>query len=377
MATRFYLPSTGAAAASPAFNAGWVTTLNAARLAAVTTRISSAMSTVSGGNQSSAGNELLRQYVSAPLAAQTIIGTIKGQIRGVVNHSAPSARACISISKCAGNGTNVVQLLAPVFSDDFDADALGGPVFPLDGTLAALENRRFEQGLNDFALDLTSQAVSAGDRLIIEIGYSNNTAVSSRFAAMSFGDNSGTDLPEDETTTAANNPWVEFSMDISFEGVTATVDHAQAVFQGQAITARYIAPLISAQAAWQGQNVGAIAGGGQVGTVVHAQATFEGQQIPFIWSVPGAEAQIVAEGGDISFQIRIKGFFANAAWQGQNVNTIVNNSRVEPVIGAQAVFAGSVVGTTQTGAVNIDDMVEDFKPQLRPMSFNITDTDSR
>jgi hypothetical protein len=50
---------------------------------------------------------------------------------------------------------------------------------------------------------------------------------------ISIGDDSGTDLPEDDTTTAANNPWVEFANAITFQtDTTLTVNdiqHAHAV----------------------------------------------------------------------------------------------------------------------------------------------------
>lgn len=211
MATRFYLPSSGAADISPAFDAAWDVTTNADRLAAVTTRISSAMTNKAGVGDASVAEQLLRQYISAPLEAQTISGTVKGVMRmasNVVNIG--MGALAVRIAKCAGDGSGVTQILAMTYSSESGSAAPPGT----EGT--TLENRRIETGANGFTPSLTSTAVDAGDRLIIELGYKDNTTNTGRHCIISFGDDSATDLPEDETTTTADNPWVEFSMDIAF-----------------------------------------------------------------------------------------------------------------------------------------------------------------
>ena len=72
-ATRFYLPSSGAAGASPNYTASWEDTSIAARLKCVTTKISSAMTTVSFTDDDETDKDILfRQYVSDPIATQTI-----------------------------------------------------------------------------------------------------------------------------------------------------------------------------------------------------------------------------------------------------------------------------------------------------------------
>lgn len=213
MATRFYLPSTGVAAVSPAFGSGWESTANADRIAMVTTRINSAMTTKDGAGDAGADQEqLLRQYVSAPLAAQTLSGSVKGVAR-FISTTAGNGRPAIRIAKCANDGTSVVEILAITFSsNNIDLPP---------ATATSLTNRRFEEGADDFVLNFADVTITAGDRLIVEPGYRDHTTNTGRFVSISFGDNSGTDLPEDETTTAANNPWVEFSADISFQGAGA------------------------------------------------------------------------------------------------------------------------------------------------------------
>jgi hypothetical protein len=207
--TRFYFPSTGAPAISPAFNAGWDTTSNADRIEMVTTRINSADTNKAGtGNAAVNDDHLLRQYVSSEaLDAQTITGTIKGQVRGLAS-TAGTGTLEVSVSKCASDGSGVTEILAITFSSRVSSP-------PFFGTTIA--NRRFEVTANVFSLTLTSTAVNAGDFLIVEIGYRDTTSNTSRFATLNFGDDSATDLPEDETTTTADNPWIEFSNTITFQ----------------------------------------------------------------------------------------------------------------------------------------------------------------
>lgn len=215
MATRFYLPSTGTPGISPAFDAtAWPNTPNADRIDMVTTRISSAMTTKDGAGNAATTRQLLRQYISAALAAQTLTGTMKGQAR-YVGSAAGIGVPAIRVAKCNSDGSTVTEIFAAQFSTR-------GTAPPAMDTV--LTNRKFEQGDADFVLDLASTGIDAGDRLIVEIGYTDTSTNTARFISVSFGDNSATDLAEDETTTTADNPWVEFSANISFQaggGTTA------------------------------------------------------------------------------------------------------------------------------------------------------------
>lgn len=210
MATRFYLPSTGAAAVSPAY-AAWNNTAEAAsRLKCVTTRISSAMANVSVFDDAYSADysRLWRQYVSDPIGAQTVIGTVKGQVR--------------VYSDTAGMNHDRVSLCIKVVSNDGTT---------LRGTLLALG---YYGATNEYALSLTNRTLanddalssvvaSDDDRIVIEIGTQPSVAPGDEgLVYASFGDNSGTDLAEDETATAANNAWVEFSGDLFTSNQTST-----------------------------------------------------------------------------------------------------------------------------------------------------------
>jgi len=215
MATRLYYPSTGAAAVSPAFDA-WSNTAIADRIAAVRTKITSAMTNKS--HTLGQADVLLRQYVSEPMAAQTISGTVKCYVRGLSDTEKIST---LSIRVCNNAGT------------------------AFTGTLLALNhygnNTNFATSLknNIFANGdaLSSLAINANDRLVIELG---TRKVSGSNGTLNFGDDSGTDLPENETETAAYNPWIEFSGDlwppaVSIAEALALAD-ALAMKMGKALT---------------------------------------------------------------------------------------------------------------------------------------------
>lgn len=203
------MPSTGATSISPAFGAGWGTTTNADRLKMVRTRISSAMTTKNGAGNAAIDKQLLRQYIlEEALAAQTISGSIKGVMRCVSTNLGVGFLA-VRVAICASDGTNVRELLSIQSSTNTGAQPPGFAV--------SLTNRRLEQGNDDFALDLTSTASNAGDFLIVELGYDDPSSNTGRFGSISFGDDSASDLPEDESTTTADNPWVEFTHNFTFD----------------------------------------------------------------------------------------------------------------------------------------------------------------
>ena len=209
MATRLYLPSTGAGAVSPAFDGSWDVTTGGDRIAAVRTKISSSMTNKTTGTSASGKDHLLaRQYVSEPLAAQTISGTVKSYLRGFRSPGV-TQKAQLSIRVCNNAGSSFTGTLLTL------GEYGGGTQF----NNTTLRNKDYLDGDT-----LSSLAVNAGDRLVIELGsLSAFASDGASNATLNFGDNSGTDLPEDETTTAANNPWIEFSMNINFNVIqTAT-----------------------------------------------------------------------------------------------------------------------------------------------------------
>jgi hypothetical protein len=213
MATRFYLPSTGAAAVNPAFG-GWDESGSADRVRCVTSKSATAMVDKTVAKGTGATRALVRQYVSDPIAAQTITsGTVKGQVR--------------ALESAANDNLDLVPLLIRVCSND--GSTFRSPaIIALGDYAAALEfattltNRRIADG------DSTSEVVAQdGDRIVIEIGIKNSASGSSVSGTLNFGDDSATDLAEDTSTTTANNPWIELSTDIVF-GIGKWSDHLNA-----------------------------------------------------------------------------------------------------------------------------------------------------
>ncbi len=202
MATRIYLPQTGAAPITPAFGT-WTETSGADRIAGVGTRISSAMTSKTQAHAATAANStfLSRQYVFGPLAAQTIpASTIKGTIR--------------VLESAANDNLDAMRLLVRVASGDGSTYRTPVVYGPTNGTVAefstSLRAKRLATGGAT-----ASVVVSAGDFLVIEIGTTNTTVGTSLSDSISYGDNSATDLGDNETDTAANNPFVELAATIT------------------------------------------------------------------------------------------------------------------------------------------------------------------
>ena len=224
MATRFYLPSTGVAAVSPAVASTWeITDVSFIRIKCVTTRISSALTEVNLTEDSpSAANQdwCFIQYVSDPLAAQTlnpepIVNDVKFQMRGM---------------ETAANNNMFFSWIVRVVSNDggtvrgtFVAHRRDGTELAVSTTDPLVYTNR-----GDVASSSTL-TVEDGDRIVIEIGTGGTPVLPGAHASgIVYGDDSGTDLPENNTSTATNNPWVQFTDNIVFQAATGQQLYAYA-----------------------------------------------------------------------------------------------------------------------------------------------------
>jgi hypothetical protein len=151
-----------------------------------------------------------RVYVSDPLASSgTLSGNVKGIIRCQESATAANMRAQLLIKVVSRDGTTVrgTALAHQTAAGTEFGTTLANRKFPLDWAASP-------------GTALTNVAYSAGDRIVLEIGYRNDTTSTTTYTAtMSFGDNVGTDLAEDQTSTAANCPWIEFDANLTFENV--------------------------------------------------------------------------------------------------------------------------------------------------------------
>lgn len=218
--TRFYFPSTGAAAVSPAYASEWEDTTNASpSLEMVRTRISSAFTSFTtsetGGFTANARDLLCRQYVSEPiLRVQTISGTMNGQLQMYTPDAASNA---------------LPQLIARVVSNDgstargtlWGGDTRTTNVDELPSSVANVKNPA--AGISPVTLSPVTNAI--GDRLVIEIGGRINSTSAIDFrVGMRYGDSGASDLTVGGSETTSLNGWVEFSFDIDFTAVPVAQD---------------------------------------------------------------------------------------------------------------------------------------------------------
>lgn len=214
MSKRFYLQNGYGTPFTVGFDASWNKSAGAATYYLSTARDNSGMATTAIAQLTLGPNLIaLRQFISAPLDKdQTISGTIKGQVRAIENNSALNATIAVGIRVVSRDGSVVRgTLLGVTASDDTSATPPEMAV--------ALTNRRFQDASENFSITLSSLDCKEGDRIVVEVGYreNNTTTNTTQTGGMSFGDDSATDLPENSTTTTANNPWIEFSQDITFK----------------------------------------------------------------------------------------------------------------------------------------------------------------
>jgi hypothetical protein len=207
VATRIYTNASGAVGVTPTT---WLfgTQLNPVTVpGTLTLNTGSTMTTWS--DLSGAGNPTTRatgRTIIGPLAAQTISGTVKGQMRGMESHANTNATLAMGIKLVQPDGTDRATLL-PVRTPT----AWAGSELVVD----VLTNAQFKANDGTTPLPLTSQTATAGDYLVIEWGFRSNVD-QNRTVTLSYGNDSASALPEDATETQAFAPWWEFSADLVF-----------------------------------------------------------------------------------------------------------------------------------------------------------------
>jgi len=209
--TRLYFEGSdfGVPTVSPAFDAAWGDTEDAVRRWLSTVPMASVMVSQSGDEAiaTSPLDVLVAQFTSAPVSAQTISGTVKGQIRASESNADADFRAQVVAWVVKPDGTSRGTLLAA------DTSALSSEM------TTTLTNRKYPLAAISPAT-LSSVVAVAGDRIVIEVGVrSHNTHTTNRSATLRFGTSATTDIAEDETTTADDRPWIELSGTITFEPV--------------------------------------------------------------------------------------------------------------------------------------------------------------
>ena len=204
MATRFYYDPIAVPTISPTFDAAvWDQTSAAVRRCLTTVApLNNAVEATFADLETSATNNfdvLLVQAISPPLAAQTIAGAISGQLRASETNALAQDFGHINIRAFDPTGTTSRGTLLDL-------------VNATEHVLTTLTNHK-----SPISTVPTSTAILDGDILVVEIGWrSVDTAVTSWGSTISLGNGAAADLAVDESTTAANNPWIEFADNLKF-----------------------------------------------------------------------------------------------------------------------------------------------------------------
>ena len=208
MATKFYLPSSGTAPVSPAYNENWEDTSVAQRLQCYTANSGTTTTQVSFTDTDNTAKDILvRQYVSQPLAAQTIDSqTVTYQNLYGERASGNNLFSSLCVYIVNNTGTATVAAIVPLTRDAAEFDA----------SLTVLENR-------SLAVTSALATCSAGDRIVIEIGAGGdpaNTGGADHDFDLRLGDPLALlDLGTNDTDLEDKAPWVQFANTLSFRNV--------------------------------------------------------------------------------------------------------------------------------------------------------------
>ena len=199
--TRFYLNLNATPPLSPAYNAGWNVTTGASRFSMHFVKDGSPLANYSSGSTGAAATRkcLIAQWISDPLAAQTITGTFTGQ-------------AEFLISSTGGGSTGQGFLYLRVINAD-------GSIATEVGTCTTSNLITTLQDRNLISLALGTLNITAGQSICIDLGWNYSAgANTTRTASVSAGSSSATDLTLNDNTytTPVENPWVQFSQTLVF-----------------------------------------------------------------------------------------------------------------------------------------------------------------
>ncbi len=201
MATIFYLPNTANTSdLTPTVHANWdggQAPTNFARYNAVTVKNNTAHTNIST-TVAAIVEECQLQFISLPIAAQTISGTVTVGIMQIVA-TIGAVFFGYNLWVCTSTGTVRGVLL--------DRTANTGN--------AINSSLNYTHEL-DSAVAISSVVCSAGDRVVIEIGYDVNNSTSKTMGCKIGDLTASSDITTDSTSTTIVNGVANFSFDIAF-----------------------------------------------------------------------------------------------------------------------------------------------------------------
>jgi len=212
MATRFYLPSSGTAPASPAISAEWEH-VQTTRRPTKTTKSSTAMANQAyspdAADDHTDKDSHFFQFVSDPLTAQTIIGqTVKIQVQGSESNAGNNCSLTWKLFVCSNDGTTIKETLVAIRRDGLE--------------LTTSIVNRGDSGTVILAV------LEEGDRLVLELGIGGLATaaggVNGHNGTLRMGDDQASDLAENDTETGSTfNGWFEFAENLTFQSSQSVV----------------------------------------------------------------------------------------------------------------------------------------------------------
>jgi hypothetical protein len=204
MATKLYLAPVASALEPAAWHSSWNKEGQATAYSLGIIGGTSQTPTITGNG--SAGHYVgLCQFVSQPLMAQTISGTIKGQVSIRETATSDDYVAAVAVRIIQSDGTQRGVALAPTSPSG------------LSNELATtLTNRSLRDSGGGATISLSSVTASEGDRIVVEIGYRQDSAATAQGQMAVAGATATVEMPENDTDTATKYTWVQFSQDLVF-----------------------------------------------------------------------------------------------------------------------------------------------------------------
>lgn len=208
MATRIFLPSSGTAPVTPStWNHPYQVTTTYTLPGLVTKGTTALTSRTSSTGTVTGRHQAVMRYVIGPLSAVEIAGTVNLAMMCSESSNSANSKLSIAVKIIQPGGADRSVLLTYVASDSSTS--------PYELT-TTLSTRRAYSVLEARPITLTAQTPTAGDYLVIEIGFLNACTTAYNIVHR-HGDNVGTNLVDGDGGTDDYAPWVDFSQTLPLQ----------------------------------------------------------------------------------------------------------------------------------------------------------------
>lgn len=196
--SQLYFPSTGAAPVTPVANASWDVTSATISYLALTTTTQAVAEVLDLGVSWSPGQFAKAMCgVSAPLAAQTLGGTITARIKARESSSVNNAFPASEVYVVTSDGGTVRGTVV--------AKAL------YTSGIELIASTPRSRGFFGGGASASAVAVTKGDRLVVCVGASDDSGTTPNARVVHGNDTADADCPVDDGSSTACRSWVAFS----------------------------------------------------------------------------------------------------------------------------------------------------------------------